>query len=444
MDDRSLERLAAYVDGALTAAERREVERRIAQDPRYSAFYDELLAARREADRGGSTRRRLPATVWLLGIVSLLMDTSGEAIQSLMPLFLTGTLGASALWVGLIDGLGRGTALATRWWSGSWSDGIARRAPLVLAGYGLGALSRPLIAFAPGAAAVLGIRLLDRVGKGIRGAPRDALIADVTPEERRGAAYGLRQSLDTLGAAVGPLVAIGLMAWSDDDVRQVFWIASLPGLAAFGLLLAGLREPRRRTARRPKLRPRRADWRDLGQGFRAVTTVGALLMLARFGEAFAILRAIEAGVAPRFVPAVLIVIMGCFSLLSYPVGRLADRLDRRLLIAGACLTLGLAHAIWATPTGAEAFWIGAVAWGVHLGLSQGVLSAQLASVVSPERRGAAFGWFGLISGVTAALASFVAGAGWVALGPSGTFQIGLGLCAVATAALVSNWRRLPA
>ncbi len=378
--------------------------------------------------------RAVPGTVWALGFVSLLMDVSSEMIHALLPVFLVSTLGAGAALVGLIEGIAEGTASILKVFSGALSDAMGRRKRLALLGYALGAASKPAFALAATPYHVLAARFVDRVGKGIRGAPRDALVADVTPADVRGAAYGLRQTLDTVGAFAGPLLGIALLAALAGDVRAVFALATLPGVAAVVVLQFAVDEPER-AVRGPARRalPRWSEIRALAAPFWIVTALGAVFTLARFSEAFLVLRAQQLGLSLTLVPAVLIVMNVVFALVSTPAGSLSDRIDRRLVLASGLAVLIVADLVLANASNVAGALAGAALWGLHMGLSQGLLAALVADTAPPERRGTAFGLFHLSTGVATFLASVVAGLAWESAGPGATFKIGAGL---ASAALV--------
>jgi MFS family permease len=366
-------------------------------------------------------RRKIPPTVWALGFVSLLMDISSEIIHSLLPVFLVSVIGAGVQTVGLIEGVAEATAMMTRVFSGSLSDWLGKRKALALIGYGLGALSKPLFAVAPSVGFVFSARFIDRVGKGIRGAPRDALIADVTPPEQRGAAYGLRQSLDSVGAFVGPLLAIALMLLSGGQFRLVFWVAFVPGVLAVMVLCFGVKEPDA-TAGKPLRSPlSRQSLVLLGRRYWLVALVGVVFTLARFSEAFLLLRAENVGLRLSLIPLALVVMNIAYSVTAYPVGLLSDRVGRQGLMAlglvvliGADLCLALAGGVWMV-------FAGSALWGIHLGLTQGLLSTLIADASAPEVRGTAFGVFGLLSGVALLLASLIAGWLWQIFGAPATF-----------------------
>jgi MFS family permease len=379
----------------------------------------------------------IPRGVWILGFVSLLMDISSEMIHSLLPLYLTVGLGASALVVGVIEGVAEATALAVKMLSGVVSDRLRNRKWLTAAGYGLGAITKPLFALATGPLLVFGARFLDRIGKGIRGAPRDALIADLTPGSIRGAAFGLRQSLDTVGAVAGPLLAMALMLAWNDDFRAVFWVAVVPGMLSFLLVVFAVREP---AASAPSPRERKEKLslsvslaRSLGPAFWMVTIAGAALTLARFSEAFLILRAENLHLALALAPLVLVGMNGIYALVAYPAGKLADRMSReRLLVAGIGVLVA-ADIVLALATNLAMLALGVLLWGLHMGLTQGLLAAMVAHAAPAHLRGTAFGVFNFASGVAMLLASFIAGALWHYVGPAATFWAGAGLAMAAAA-----------
>ncbi len=381
-------------------------------------------------------RARLPAGIWALGLVSLFNDVSSEMIHGLLPVFLVSVLGAGTVTVGLIEGLGEAVAALTKLFSGLLSDRTGKRKPLVVAGYSLATLSKPLFALAPAAGWVLGARVMDRIGKGIRGAPRDALIGDLAPAGMRGAAYGLRQSLDDAGAVLGPLIAMALMWLSGDDFRLVFWLALVPGLAAVTLLVAFVREPEpRRDA--PEAKPAPADWRAmtrLGAAFWTTVAVGGVLTLARFSLAFLILRAEERGLTLALTPLVLILVHVAASMASYPMGVLADRADKRLLLVAGFVVLIGADAVLALGQGLPAILLGVALWGLHLGVSQGLLSALVAETAPARLRATGFGVFNLVNGVTLLLASLIAGIIWQYFGPAATFWTSAAVAAAGLAA----------
>jgi MFS family permease len=387
-----------------------------------------------------AVRARLPAGIWALGFVSLLMDVSSEMIHSLLPVFLVSGLHASMVAVGLIEGAAEATAMIVKVFSGAWSDWLGRRKPLALLGYGLGALSKPLFPLASSAATVLAARLIDRVGKGLRGAPRDALIADLVHEDVRGAAYGLRQALDTVGAFTGPLLALGLMLLWADDFRRVFWVAVIPALLSVALLAFGVHEPDApRQAKR--LNPiRREALRQLHADYWWVVGVGALFTLARFSEAFLVLRAQQGGLGLAFAPVVLIAMNVVYSLGAYPFGRMADTMSHRRLLALGLLVLIAADLALAGASRGPLLWIGIALWGLHMAATQGLLSTMVADTAPPALRGTAFGVFNLASGIATLVASALAGELWDHFGAPSTFVAGATIAAVSLLVLSARPR----
>ncbi|MHA7600451.1 MFS transporter [Alicycliphilus sp. T452] len=380
-------------------------------------------------------RARIPAAVWALGLVSMLMDISSEMIHSLLPMFMVGTLGMSALAVGLVEGLAEATALMVKVFSGALSDYFGRRKGLALLGYALGAFTKPLFAMASGAGLVLAARLIDRVGKGVRGAPRDALVADITPPEIRGAAFGLRQSLDTVGAFVGPLLATGLMLLWADDFRAVFWVAVVPGLLAVAVLALGVREPERHEGARRTNPIRRGNMRRLGPAYWWVVAVGALFTLARFSEAFLVLRAQQAGIAMALVPLVMAAMNLVYAAAAYPFGWLSDRVGHTRLLAWGLVVLIVADALLATAQHWSMVIAGVAAWGIHMGMTQGLLATMVANAAPADLRGTAYGVFNLASGLAMLAASVIAGLLWETMGPAATFWAGGAFAALCLAGL---------
>lgn len=372
-----------------------------------------------------STSRRIPAGIWALGFVSMLMDISSEMIHALLPIYLVVAFGASGLAIGVIEGIAEATASITRVFSGALSDWLGRRKGLAVLGYGLAALTKPIFPLATMIEWVVAARFIDRVGKGIRGAPRDALIADIAPPHLRGASFGLRQSLDTLGAFVGPLLAIALMWLLSEDFRAVFWIAVIPAFLAVALLVIAVREPGRPAElRRVRAPLHRDELRRLGAGYWWIVAFAALFTLARFSEAFLILRAESIGLPLVLVPIVLVVMSLAFSLSAYPVGVLSDRMDRRSILAMGLVFLLLADLVLAFAGNLWWVGIGVLLWGLHMGFTQGILAAMVAETSPPELRGTAFGMFNLVIGVALLVASFVAGLLWDLAGPRATFLAG--------------------
>lgn len=375
---------------------------------------------------------KVPRTVWALGIVSLFMDLSSEIIHALLPLFLTTTLGVSVAMVGLIDGIAEATGSICKVFSGYVSDRIGRRKPLILLGYGLGALSKPLFALAGSAPVVLGARFADRIGKGLRGAPRDALVADVTPQAIRGRAFGLRQSLDTIGAFAGPLLAMALMAAFADDMRQVFWIAVIPAILAVLCVVFGVEEPRDHEQHSPTRPPIAfADLKRLDRPFWIVVAIGVVFTLARFSEAFLILKASGEDLPLTFAPAVLVVMNVVYALGAYPAGIASDKYPARVMLGWGLAFLILADLVLALWPGLIGTFIGIAFWGLHMALTQGLMAKLVADRSPIDLRGSAFGLFNLATGVAMLFASVLAGLIWDRFGANSTFLAGSGFAAIA-------------
>ena len=390
--------------------------------------------------RPSSPWRNIPRGVWLLGLVSMFMDLSSEMIHALLPLYLVSVLGVSALTVGIIEGIAEATASLVKIFSGALSDYLGRRKWLAAAGYGLAAVTKPVFPLASGIVTITAARFVDRIGKGIRGAPRDALIADLTPEGARGSAFGLRQSLDTIGAVLGPLAAIAFMAWLADDFKAVFWIAVIPAFVSVAILVAGVREPDRPPGVRTVKAPfSRAELARLPAAYWMIVLVTAVFTLARFSEAFLLLRAQAAGLPLALVPSVMVVMNVVYALSAWPAGMLSDSIGRyRLLMLGFALLI-VADVILAVNGSVAVVMLGVALWGLHMGLTQGLLSAMIADTAPAELRGTAFGMFNLVGGVALLVASVVAGALWEIAGPEGTFLAGAAFTVVAL--LVLPWAR---
>lgn len=379
----------------------------------------------------------IPRGVWALGFVSMFMDISSEMIHALLPIYLVTVLGTSTLTVGFIEGVAESTAMITKIFSGALSDWLGRRKLLAAVGYGLAAFTKPIFPLASTVGWLVTARFVDRVGKGIRGAPRDALVADLSPAHLRGASFGLRQSLDTIGAFVGPLAAIVLMALTADDFRLVFWVAVIPAFIAFAILVFGVEEPahlRQPGASRPRLRF--ADVRRFSAAFWAAVSVASVLTLARFSEAFLVLKSQSAGLSIALVPLVLVVMNVAYALSAYPAGVLSDRLGRGAVLAVGIALLVVADLVLAFGDTVPAVMLGVVFWGLHMGFTQGLLAAVVADTAPMELRGTAFGLYNLAGGLAMLLASIVAGALWDAHGPAATFLAGAGVTTLALVGLL--------
>ena len=372
--------------------------------------------------------RRLPPSIWALGFVSLLMDVSSEMIHSLLPMFMVSVLGASALTVGLIEGAAEATALIVKIFSGALSDYLGKRKVLAVIGYGLGALTKPLFAMSSSIGVMLSARVIDRIGKGIRGAPRDALIADLAPPQMRGAAFGLRQALDTVGAFVGPLLAVALMLVWADDFRAVFWVAVIPGALAVALLIFGVSEPERANGA-PRVNPIRwTNLQRLGAPYWWVVIVGAFFTLARFSEAFLVLRAQQGGLRVAWVPLVMVAMNVVYALAAYPFGKLSDRISHSQLLMLGLGVLIAADLVLASSNHWSVVVAGVLLWGLHMGITQGLLATMVADTAPEDLRGTAFGFFNLVSGLAMLAASVVAGLLWDQLGAAFTFYAGAAFC----------------
>jgi len=376
----------------------------------------------------------LPAGVWALGIVSLCMDASSELVHALLPLYVTGPLGASAVMLGWLEGIAEATAAIVKVFSGALSDWLGRRKPLVVFGYALAALTKPVFPLAQGLGAVFVARFVDRVGKGIRGAPRDALLASITPAAQRGAAFGLRQSLDSVGAFIGPLLAVGLMLLLANDVRAALWVAVIPAALAVFVLVVGVREPEVVTA----ATGRRLHWREVGAFpalYWAVVAGGAVFTLARFSEAFLILHAAQLGSSAALAPLVMVVMAAAYALSAYPGGLWADGGRPRVILTIGLALLVMADVVLARAASPLAVMLGTALWGVHMGLTQGLLSKLVADAAPSHLLGTAFGVFNLVSGVALLAASVIAGVLWERFGAPVTFLAGAGFAGLAAVML---------
>ncbi|QJC78659.1 MFS transporter [Pseudomonas umsongensis] len=390
-----------------------------------------------ESPRTGNDRSGIPRTIWALGFVSLFMDLSSEMVHSLLPVFMVTTLGASALTVGVIEGVAESTAMLIKVFSGAISDFIGRRKGLLLLGYGVAALSKPLFPLAHSVEVVFTARFLDRIGKGIRGAPRDALVADMSPPPIRGACFGLRQSMDTVGAVLGPAMAIVLMLWLA-DIQLVLWFAVIPAIVAVALIFVGVKEPtpvsRERTFRSP------IHWRVLpgfSRGYWWVVVIGGVFTLARFSEAFLVLRAQQTGLSVAWVPLVMVVMAIFYALSAYPAGWLSDRISRTKLLCMGMGLLILADLVIAGSGSIITMMLGVALWGLHMGFSQGILASLVADTAPLDLKGTAFGIFNLVSGVCMLIASVLAGAIWQGMGSVNTFLAGALLAATALFLLIA-------
>lgn len=373
-----------------------------------------------------------------MGFVSLFMDTSTELIHSLLPVFLVSVLGASALTVGFIEGVAEATTAITKVFSGTLSDYLGKRKMLTVIGYGLAAVTKPLFPLAGSVSWIFTARFIDRIGKGIRGAPRDALIGDIAPSHLRGACYGLRQSLDTVGAFAGPLLAIAFMVLLANDFQAVFWIAVIPALISVAILIFAVKEPETTRSEGETRSPIQVrDLRQMGAAYWWLVIVGAVVALARFSEAFLVLRAENVGLSIALVPMVFVVLNAVYAVSAYPAGTLSDRMDRRIVLAVGFVVLIAADVVLALATSIWLVMAGVALWGLHMGLTQGLLAAMVADTTPPKIRGTAFGIFNLATGLALLGGNLIAGLLWDHYGPSGTFFMGAGVTAVALAGLVA-------
>jgi MFS family permease len=380
---------------------------------------------------------RLPIGIWGLGFVSMFMDISSELVHSLLPIFMATVLGASMVTIGIIEGFAEGTAAITKVFSGAFSDYCGRRKFLAVTGYTLSATTKPIFPLATTIGWVFGARFVDRIGKGIRGAPRDALVADIAPLQLRGAAYGLRQSLDSVGAFIGPSIAVIFMIWFTNNIRAVLWVAVVPAFIAVFILMIAVHEPKSpECAVDSRNRLTLTDAKRLPMGFWLIVALGAVFTLARFSEAFLILRAQDVGLAIGYVPMIMVVMNIFYSIFAYPAGAAADRLSARTLLVFGLGVLVIADVVLATAEHPWIAFVGAAFWGLHMAFTQGLLSKLVADTAPSDLRGTAFGVFNLLSGVALLLASIIAGSLWSAFGASATFVAGASFATVAAMGLL--------
>ena len=377
----------------------------------------------------------LPGAVWALGLTSLFMDISSETIHSVLPTFLVIGLGTSAVYLGVIEGVAEATACIVKVFSGVLSDYMGRRKPLALLGYGLAALTKPLFPLASSAGTVFLARFIDRIGKGIRGAPRDALVADVTPPDQRGAAFGLRQSLDTVGAFAGPVLAMILAVAFTGELRTVLWIAVIPAFLSVVVLWVGVREPQVQPDASTKSRRVNLNVRAMPASFWVVCTVASVFMLSRFSEAFLVLVGTRAGLTPAFAPIALVAMNLAYLLSAYPVGKLSDRMEKPQLLVFGCALLAIANLTLAFASTPVLLVVGSLLWGLHMGFTEGIFAAMVANSAPKDLRGSAFGIFNLLRGLVLLAASVAAGILWDQVGPQATFGFGSVLAVATVAAL---------
>ena len=366
----------------------------------------------------------------------MLMDTSSELVHSLLPVFLASVLGASMITIGVLEGGAEAIAAITKVFSGTLSDYLGRRKRLVVLGYGLAAATKPVFPLATSVAWVFVARFVDRIGKGIRGAPRDALVADLTAPDMRGAAYGLRQSLDTVGAVLGPLLALALMALLAANIRAVFWVAMVPALLSVLLLVVAVHEPAHAACAEVHLPIAPTTLGRLPARYWLIVALGGVLTLARFSEAFLVLRAASVGLSAAWVPVVLVTMNVVYALSAYPAGVAVDRMSWRALLAVGLGALIAADLVLAAAASTTIVLLGVALWGLHMGLTQGLQATLVAASAPTHLRGTAFGLFNLVTGILLLLASVIAGLLWSRLGPSATFFAGAIFTTIALVGLV--------
>jgi MFS family permease len=381
--------------------------------------------------------RDIPSGIWALGFVSMLMDISSEMIHALLPVYLVTVLGTSMVTVGVIEGIAEATASITKIFSDALSDWLGKRKWLAALGYGLAAITKPVFPLAPTVGWLVAARFIDRIGKGIRGAPRDALVADIAPAHLRGASFGLRQSLDTVGAFVGPLLAVGLMWLTSDNFKSVFWFAVIPGFLSLALIVVAVREPARAEGLRAVRNPiSLAEVKNLGAAYWRVVVIASVFTLARFSEAFLILRAQNVGLPITLVPVVLVLMNIVYAAAAYPAGVMSDRVNRIAALAFGIVLLIAADLALALLPSLRGVALGIVLWGLHMGFTQGLLATLVADTSPAELRGTAYGFFNLLGGLAMLAASVIAGALWDSVGPQGTFLAGAGFALVSLAGLL--------
>lgn len=405
--------------------------------PESGRFLSGFMEKEKFNSKNETGRHQLPRGIWILGLVSLFMDTSSELVHSLLPVFMASVLGASMTTIGIIEGIAEATVAVTKVFSGALSDYLGRRKLLAVIGYGLAAFSKPIFPLAQSIGWVFTARFVDRIGKGIRGAPRDALVADIVHSKSRGAAYGLRQSLDSVGAFLGPILAMVFLALLNNDIRHVLWIAIVPAILSVALLVLGVHEPKNtQVQNRPDTKFKTISTKRLPSAYWWIVILGAIFTLARFSEAFLVLRVQDLGLKLGYIPLVLIVMNVVYTLSAYPAGIIADRRNPLALLIGGLLVLIIADAILATAATPSLALVGVALWGLHMGMTQGIFAKLVADAVPADLRGSAFGIFNLVSGVALLFASVVAGVAWSLLGSGATFVIGAGFAILTVSGLV--------
>jgi MFS family permease len=386
--------------------------------------------------------RALPTVIWVLGLGSMFMDISSEIVHSLLPVFMATVLGASMVTIGVVEGIAEATAAITKVFSGAFSDYLGRRKSLLVFGYALAASTKPVFPLATSIGWVFAARFVDRMGKGIRGAPRDALVADLAPPQLRGAAYGLRQALDSVGAFIGPLLAVVFMARFADDIRAVMWVALPPASIAVALLVLSVREHEHEHAGVAAKAPLTlADAKRLPLRYWLVVLLGAVFTLARFSEAFLVLRVQDVGLALGYVPVVMMVMNVFYAAFAYPAGVAADRISRRTLLLVGLAPLIAADLVLAVAASPLPVLVGAALWGLHMAFTQGLFAKLVADTAPVELRGSAFGIFNCVSGGALLLASVIAGGLWSVFGAPATFMAGAAFASLAAFGLLAYGTR---
>lgn len=368
----------------------------------------------------------LPRNVWVLGLVSLFNDTATEMSYWLLPQFLVSVLGAGPMAFGFIEGAAQTVASFARLFSGFLADRLKRRKALAGAGYTLANLTKPLLALSTSWMQVFWIRFADRAAKGFRGAPRDALLADSVEPDRRGAAFGLRQSMDSAGAILGPLGAVVLLPVFLGNVRMVFWAAAVPGLISIVLVWALVREVRPSSATKSsrQANPPFRLWSASNRRLLGILLAVAIFSLGNSSDLFLILRAQNLGVSTHWAPLLGLVFNTVYTLLSWPAGWLSDRLPRRILVVLGYLTYSLIYCGFAVTSSKVFVWPLFAIYGAYYAFTEGVLKAWIADLVPSEARASAYGVFNWIVGLAAFPASLLAGWLWVHASPAAPFYFG--------------------
>lgn len=379
---------------------------------------------------------RVPALVWVLGRVSLLTDISSEMILAVLPVYLGTVMGVSMATIGLIEGIAEATAAVMRVFAGAIGDRLGRYKAIVVFGYGLSALSKIVFPFAGSPAPIFAARIIDRVGKGLRTSPRDAMIARATHPSILGRAFGIRQSLDTLGAVFGPLLAIVILGVTHNDFQLLFWIAVAPGVLAVIVLTRAAEEPNGGATPLQRIPLTRADLARLGFAFWWIAAGAAFLTFGRGAKAFLVLRTEDVGVPLWLVPIAFVIMNTVYAATAYPVGGLSDRIDRRRLLAAGIVVLILSDVVLAMASGPWVGLLGVVLWGLHFGMTQGVLATLVVDSAPEPLRGTAFGAFSLLSGFALVASGALGGMVWDAWGPSTLFWLATG---AATLSLATAW-----